>query len=172
MNREPSTTGLEALIRGNTVGLLHIPKDYSSPPPGVAGAWRRHLVANAVVRDREYMMALFNSHFPSGTVVDVDDGQIPPEVASSADNIVLLFPDSIGMDFGDIERNVAVRCPSRRILVLNGRRRFFNLDAKMRRRLALRRFLEATRIPEIVFFLVFVVATPVLVVVDALRGRR
>ena len=163
---------LEALIRGNTVGLLHIPKEYSSPPPGLRGLWRRHLIANAGVRDREYMMALFTSHFPNGTVVDIEDGRIPPEIGASADNIVLLFADAIGMDFGDIERNVARRWPSRRVLVLNGRRRFFDLDAPMRRKLALRRILEATRLPELAFFAVFLVATPVLLVIDALRGRR
>jgi hypothetical protein len=118
------------------------------------------------------MTALFRSHFPNGTIVNVEDGRIPPEVTASADNIVLLFPDSIGMDFGDIERNVARRGPSRRVLVLNGRRRFFNLDAPMRRRLAWRRFLEATRLPELAFFAVFLVATPVLLLVDALRRQR
>lgn len=163
---------LEGLIRGHTVGLLHIPKDYSSPPPGLGGAWRRHLIANAAARDRTYMTGLFTSHFPHGALIELEEGRIQPDAAAIADNIILLFPDAIGMDFGDIERNVAARWPSGRVFVLNGRRRFFKLDAPMRRKLALRRFLEATRLPELVFFAVFLVATPMLLLIDALRRHR
>ena len=163
---------LDALIRGETIGLLHIPADYFSAPQGLTGLWRRHLVANAAVRDRDYMAALFKSHFPQGTLIDVERGWVPGAAVLAADNIVLLFPDSIGMDFGAIENQLMSRRSSGRVLVLNGRRRFFKLDSRTRRSLRLRRFLEATRLPEVAIFTAFLVTTPVLLLVDAIRGQR
>jgi len=162
----------EALIGPETVGLLHVPSDYVTPRQGLLAIWRRHLVANVGVRSRDYMEALFRTHFPRGRLVEIEDGRIPADVLDRAGNIVLLYPDSIGMDFGEIERAIASRWPAKRVLVLNGRRRMFPLDAETRRRLALRRFLEAWRLPEIMFFLVFVVVTPLLALFDIVRGRR
>src|SRR5688500_559258 len=95
--------------------------------------WRRHLVANAAVRDRDYMIALFHSHFPDCRVFEAASGTIPYAELDTVDNIVLLFPDSIGARFGWIERSLINRWPSKRVLVLNGRRRLFRLDAAMRR---------------------------------------
>src|SRR5687768_11080897 len=54
----------ESLVGANTAGLLFIPADYVAPDRGMLALWRRHLVANAAVRDRDYMVALFHSHFP------------------------------------------------------------------------------------------------------------
>ena len=163
---------LEALIGPKTVGLLRNPTDYAVPRMGVFALWRRHLVANAGVRDREYMEALFKSQFPRGELIVLEDFVIPDARCAEADSIVLLYADCIGMDFGGIERNIISRWPLKRLLVLNGRRRLFRLDSEMRRRLALRRFLEATRLPEMAFLLVFLIATPVLLLVDTIRSHR
>lgn len=162
----------EDLIGGNIVGLLHHPGDYAAPRPGLRSLWRRHLIANAFVRNREYMVALFKSHFPGSPTVEATDGRVPEDSIAGADAIVLLYPDSIGMDFGWIERTVRARWPAKRLLVLNGRRRFFRLDAEMRRRLALRRFLERARLPEFAFFALFLVVTPVLLLLDAFKSSR
>jgi hypothetical protein len=169
---EKSLTEYEVLIGPDTVGVLYIPPDYAKPKGGLLALWRRHLVANAGVRNRDYMDALFRSHFPRGTLLELDNRQVPTDVIDRAKTIVLLFPDAIGMDFGGIERVIASRCPWKRVLALNGRRRLFQLDARMRRRLALLRFLEALRIPEMIFLLVFLVATPALVLFDMMIRRR
>ena len=163
---------LESSLGAGTAGVLHFPPDYSAPRPGLFAAWRRHLIANAGVRDRDYMEALFRSHFPHGVLVAATDGPIPGDVLDRMDTIVLLYPDPIGMDFGAIEREVASRWPAKRLLALNGRRRLFRLDDGMRWKLALRRFLAAWRIPEILFFVVFVVVTPFLALYDTLRSAR
>jgi hypothetical protein len=163
---------LDRLITGRTVGLLYAPADYSAPRPGLLGVWRRHLVANAGVRSCEYMEALFRDRFPHGEIVAVRDGRLPEDALATADAIVLLFPDPLGMDFGWIERGVAARWPEKRLLGLNGRRRFFPLDRFTRRRLGRRRLLAAFRLPEFAFFAMFVVVTPLLALVDLARGRR
>ena len=168
---ESKPVNLEMLLGGRTAGLLHAPPDYASPRKGLRGLWRRHLVANAAVRDRAYLEALFRSHFPRGDIIDAREDHLP-DVLGNADNIILLYPDPIGMDFGSIERAIASRWPSKAVLVLNGRRRFFRLDQATRRRLAVRRFLASFRLPEIAFFAAFVAITPVLLLVDLFRGHR
>jgi hypothetical protein len=162
----------ERFVGGKTTGLLYVPADYVTPRRGLGGVWRRHLVANAAVRDREYMEALFRSHFPHGQIIEVEAGRVPTAVMNDVDNIVLLFPDPIGIDFRWIEHEIASRAPSKSVFALNGRRRFFRLDSAMRRRLAFRRFLAAVRIPEMSFLLIFVIATPFLTLFDFMRGRR
>jgi hypothetical protein len=163
---------LEALIGPKTVGLLLIPADYATPRAGLLALWRRHVVANAGVRDRAYMESLFKSHFPHSELIVVEGGGVSDARVAGADNIVLLYADSIGMDFGAIERNIVSHWPLKRVLVLNGRRRMFRLDPDMRRRLALRRFLEVSRLPEIAFLLAFFIATPVLLLLDTMKSRR
>lgn len=125
----------ETLIGTSTAGLLFVPTDYVTPRASLLGLWRRHLIANAAVRGRDYMEALFKSHFPHCRLLEVAHGRIPHGDLQGVDNIVLLFPDSIGADFGWIERTLAARWPLKRVLVLNGRRRLFRLDPAMRRRL-------------------------------------
>ena len=163
---------LETLLGSRSIGLLYLPGDYAVPRKGFGAVWRRHLVANAGVRDREYMEHLFHSHFPNGVLLELKDARLPADIAGDGDNIVLLYPDSIGMDFPGIERALARQCPSRNVFVLNGRRRFFRLDRDMRRRLRLRRWLVAVRLPEFAFLLLFVLVTPLLVINDFVRGRR
>ena len=163
---------LQALIGRNTLGVLYFPADYAQRRTGLLALWRRHLLANAAVRDREYMLALFSSHFPDCPLISMTDEKTPVPEIESADNVVLLFPDSIGLDFGVIERSIASRWPAKRLFALNGRRRFFRLDAPMRRRMAIRRFLEKSRIPEVGLSVVFIVATPFLALMDLVRGHR
>ena len=166
-----SVTQLETLIGGNTLGILHFPSDYEHPRKGFPALWRRHVLANAAVRDREYMLNLFGEHFPSGHVATVDD-EVPSNEIESVKNVVLLFPDSIGLDFRGIERSIGREWPDKRLFALNGRRRFFRLDDSMQRRLALRRFLEKSRITEALLVFGFAVATPVLALFDLMWGRR
>jgi len=163
-----STTPIGAVA----LGLLYVPFDYLVPRNGLLALWRRHLVATAAVRTGDYMKALFASRFPGSALAEVTDGKIPEDVLIQAQTIVLLYPDAIGMEFGWIERALARRWPSKHVLALNGRRRLFRLDREMRRRLAIRRFLEFSRLPELAFFLVFAVVTPFFALLDIMRGHR
>jgi hypothetical protein len=163
---------LDRLIGGKTVGLLYLPPDYAAPRMGWRAIWRRHIVANAAVRDREYMAALFQSRFPSGNLHIVENDHVPTEVLAAADTVVLLFPDAIGVDWQPIERQVHPCSTGKRLLMLNGRRRLLRLDSETRQRLARRRFLETWRLPEFAFLSIFVIVTPILAFLDLIRGRR
>jgi hypothetical protein len=149
------------------VGIAHDPWRGSGPLADRGGsaprrALRRSLAWRANPRDPEYMRSLFHERFPQGRVVDqVED-------VHGADRVVLLYPDSTGIGFGGIER----RLPDVPVVVLNGRRREFTLDARTRRRLRVRRALELSYLGEVVALAVLVIATPALAAGDRLRGRR
>ena len=55
--------------------------------------------------------------------------------------------------------------------VLHGRRREYRLNSATRLGLRLRRLLEWTMLPELLFVPVFIVVTPLLWTIDAVRGR-
>src|SRR4051812_25413284 len=131
-SEETPPDDLESMIGGKGVGVLYAPGDYAVPKLGLRHLWRRHLVAHAAVRDRDYMEALFRRHFPHAPIIAADPQSLPGAI-ETADHVVLLFPDAIGADFSPIERAVAGCAPTKPVLVLNGRRRFFRLDVRMRR---------------------------------------
>ena len=83
---------------------------------------------------------------------------------------ILLYRDAIGIGWGQTEQ--ALLGAGRELYAVNGRRRFFGVDAAMRRRLKVRRVLSVSRIPEIVFGAAVIVVGSVLALVDAARGRR
>lgn len=171
-NSEQLSSQFKAPVGRDTLGVLYVPDDYRLPRRGLLALWRRHIVANAAVRNREYMESLFNSHFPYGALVEVRNGALPAELINASETIVLLFPDAIGLDFGRIERAIATGWPSKRLFALNGRRRLFRLDSETRRRFLLRRFLERWRLPEVAFFVLFLIVTPFLLIFDLMRGHR
>lgn len=170
--RERSSAEIEPLAGRDTLGVLYMPSDYVAPRRGILALWRRHVVANANVRNREYMESLFRRRFPYGALVEVKNGAIPSELIDASGSIVLLFPDAIGLDFARIEQAISTRWPSKRLLALNGRRRLLRLDRQTRRQFLLCRFLEKWRLPEIAFFVLFVVVTPFLLIFDLMRGHR
>jgi len=124
--------------------------------------YRRALLARAKPRSREYMLELFAEGFPDGAV----EQDVPAE---SVDEIVLLYPDAIGLGFGSIERRLPAGVP---VQVVNGRRRSFSFDTRTRRALVLRRALERSMAGEALALAVAALLTPVLILVDAARGRR
>lgn len=163
---------IENLISSNTVGLLYMPADYEIPRKGLFALWRRNLVAGAEIRNRDYMKELFKCKFPGCQIVEVEPVDLPDDVLEQVENVVLLFVDSIGLDCSWMERAIATRWPQKRVLVLNGRRRFFRLDTRMHRRLSFRRFLEKFRFMELALFLIFIVITPFLLFLDIIRDHR
>ncbi len=86
--------------------------------------------------------------------------------------IILLWPDALGLNWEPIERKILARelNPSGPT-VLNGRGRCFLYTKKMRRMIRLRRFLEKYWVGESLFSLAFIVVSPTLVIVDLLRKR-
>lgn len=123
-------------------------------------------------RSADYMRALLQEHFPTAewlnTSVDTDWIQR----ISRADTIILLYPDAIGLGFAGIERIIATqKSVWTNVHVLNGRRRCFHLNSATRRGLRLRRVLARTMFVEFLMLPIFVIATPVLWVIDAMRGR-
>jgi hypothetical protein len=123
-------------------------------------------------RGAPYMRALLQDRYSDAEWVDVQDEPGWAGRVSDADAVVLIYPDSIGLGFGPIERAVFAR--KRReatVHVLSGRRRSFRLDRSTRITLRLRRFLERTMLVEFLFVPIFVIVTPVLLVFDAMRER-
>ena len=118
-------------------------------------------------RSAAYMRALQQEHFPDAQWVDTQEQPDWASKISRADSIVLLYPDSIGLGFGAVERSVFARKPGPATVdVVNGRRRSFRLDPSTRAGLRLRRILECSMLAEFLFVPVFIVVTPVTV------GRR
>lgn len=157
---------------GGTVGLLYIPDDYAVRTPGLAHAWRRHVTANAEVRDQAYMTALFSEHFAGAALSVVERGRVPEDLVEPAGTVVLLFADPIGMDAGWLERAIRTKWPAKRLLALNGRRRLFRLDQRAFRALRIRRLLAQLRVTEFALVLLMALLTPLLLLWDFARGRR
>lgn len=119
-------------------------------------------------RTRQYMEKLLIDKFPGAKIYEVKPNElIPQSLIASSDQVVLLYPDAIGLGFRKIEKSLQL---SRSPAVLNGRKRCFNLDTKTKVRLYYRRFLARTMLPEMLFTLLFLVSTPVLLAIDLLRG--
>jgi hypothetical protein len=123
-------------------------------------------------RSAVYMRALQQERFPDAEWVDTSEDSDWINRLSRADTVVLFYPDSIGLGFGPVERSVlAHKLDWTAVVVLNGRRREFRLNDATRLGLRLRRLLEWTMLPELLFLAVFVVVTPLLWAIDAVRGR-
>ena len=122
------------------------------------GIYRRALYNRANPRSRDYMERLLADRFPEAQLW----GEDPPR----GSEVVLLYPDAIGLGHGHLER----RLPSGTI-VLNGRRRELVLNGSTRRALRMRRALERSLVVEVAALIALVVATPFLLAYDLLRGR-
>ena len=139
----------------------------------VADLYREAVRYKANPRPKDYMAALLGEQHPGATVADVDRDANWPEQVARAGQVVLLYPDAIGMGFSGIERKlVRAMRPGAALLVLNGRRRDFPLSVRMHRGLRFRRFLAWTMLPEFVAMTAFILITPFLLAWDWLRGRR
>lgn len=142
-------------------------------PPGrsPAALYRYAVWYKANPRAEDYMRALLAEHLPGVECVSTADASWSERIAV-ADQVLLLYPDAIGLGFAAVERTVLAR---KRIwagvTVLNGRRRKFLLNGATRRALRLRRLLEWTMLPELLFLPIFVLVTPLLWAADLTRGR-
>jgi hypothetical protein len=163
-------------MTGRTVTLIYSPwpvEGLKRPPRSKPLAQYRYAVwYKANPRGAGYMRALQQERFPAAEWVEARGQGDWLDRVSQAETVVLLYPDAIGLGFGAIERSVlSYKAKSAAVEVLNGRRRQFGLTSATRWRLRLRRFLEWTMLPEMAFIPVFIVVTPVLWMIDAVRGR-
>lgn len=155
---------------------------YRNPWGGLADAnvtcrrpyllWRKAQWFKANPRSASYMRSCLSETWPEAEFVDTDSDPSWPKKISGAAQIVLLYPDAIGVGFGSFERQVRGLAPRAIVQVLNGRRRVFLLDGAARRALRVRRFLERTMLLEFVVGGIFLVLTPVLLGIDFAGGRR
>jgi len=139
---------------------LHEGPRRSAGRRGLRRAYRRTLEWKANPRPPDYMRALFAERHPEGVVASA--------VPADAREIILLYPDAIGLGFRRLERSLPRGVPVR---VLNGRGREFVLDRRGRRALTLRRALERTLIVEGLALAALALATPPLLLFDLARGR-
>jgi len=162
-------------MKTSVLGIFHNPwRSEYDPHRSVAELYRRAVWLKANPRDEDYMKALFSERYPQGTFVDADRDAAWPRRLEAADTVVLLYPDSIGIDFAKIESAVlrGRRSGAVEVRVLNGRRRDFALSGRVRRELRWRRLAERAMLGEALMIVGFVVVTPFFVAADLLRGRR
>jgi hypothetical protein len=158
-----------------TIGIYRNPWRDTNGVPSLRtpiDIYRHGIFVKANPRDEAYMRALFAERHPQGTFVRVDNEPDWQRKTTEADEVVLLYPDAIGVGYTRIESKLrGLRGSWASVSVLNGRKREFAF-APMRRGLRVRRFAERWMIAEWAIMFCFVVATPALLVFDWVRGRR
>jgi hypothetical protein len=156
------------------VGVFHNPwrSDYD-PRKSLAELYRRAVWLKANPRDEAYMRALFAERYPRGRFVKTESAEDWRAGLDAADIVVLLYPDSNGINFSAVEREVMRSKKTwATVRVLNGRRREFVLCGPVRRQLRRRRLIERAMLGEALALVLFTVITPFFVAADLLRGRR
>jgi hypothetical protein len=118
-------------------------------------------------RSSETMKKMFTERFPTGNLIEFDLKNI-----NQADEVVLLYPDAIGLGWGKAERKIRRQTlPNTLVSCLNGRGRYFILARRTQVSLRLRRLLEKTLLVEFVSSVVFVILTPILISYDFVCRR-
>lgn len=123
----------------------------------------RVIVQRSNPRTLNYMKNYLERSYPGLSIVDA------AKIPSDAHDLVLLYPDTIGLGWGQLEIELLPRFP--RLKVLNGRGRIFSLDTSTRLRLRIRRFLEVTFLPELLFAPVLLAIGAFFALTDKFTGR-
>jgi hypothetical protein len=98
---------------------------------------------------------------------------LPPVDWRALEKIVLLWPDANGTGWARTEREIFHQAqPAASIIVLNGRRRSFELTRSDWRRFKWRRLLEKTFVVEVAALAAFLLTSPLLALWDFSQGRR
>lgn len=92
-----------------------------------------------------------------------------PADLAGYDRVLIVYPDPLGLSWGALERRLAGAVAG--LIVLNGRRRIFPLDARWRRALAWRRFLAETRLAELAASVAIWPVAAGFALADRVRGR-
>lgn len=155
-----------ALLYDPWAGIAELPVTLRHP----LQLWRKAIWFRANPRDPGYMRARLQETWPGARCLEVTE-RLDAAALGDTREIVLLYPDAIGLGWGRIERQLATVAPHAVLQALNGRRQRMLLDPATRRALRLRRFLERTFVIELVAGLAMLIATPCLLAIDLLRGR-
>ncbi|HPA45993.1 MAG TPA: hypothetical protein PK395_09540 [bacterium] len=128
-------------------------------------------------RSQEYMIDLVRGTYgecPPDQLFVIENPRHLPEIHwDTVEEIVLLWPDANGTSWTPLERKILhLKSELTKVVVLNGRRRWFVLNRMTWYGFRLRRLLEKTFICELGFLAVFLCVSPVLVLTDLLRRRR
>ncbi|MDI6792686.1 MAG: hypothetical protein QME81_07455 [bacterium] len=123
-------------------------------------------------RNESYMKDLVAEVF-GDDFRQIEAKDLRPEDIKKAEEIVLLWPDGNGYGWFRVESQIfAFKKRGAKVMVLNGRRRGFQLTIRLWFGYWLRRFLERFWIGELVFSAVFLVVSPLMVAWDLMRGRK
>lgn len=135
---------------------------FKNKPWWIPGKLHNVVCLRANPRSKEYMIQLLNNIFPDAQLIE----DIPKDINGQ---LILLYPDAIGLGCGRIEKIVNGRFKD--VIVLNGRKRSFILNTQTRFKLLLKRFLEVTFLPELIASPFLIVLCVVLCIKDKLAGR-
>lgn len=112
-------------------------------------------------RTEQYMLNVLGQEYPGVAVVEYN------AIPADAKTVVLLYRDSIGLGYSCIEgkliRNIE-------LVTLTGRRRKFTLSKPQHFKLWIKRALEVTLLPELMFAPILLLGATVLAVKDQLLG--
>jgi hypothetical protein len=136
---------------------------------GIVRSLTTHIDHNGRCRTLEFMRTLASEHGAESVKV-VSSGEDRLELGKRGSEVVLLWKDAIGAGCGPLEKRI-LRSGAH-VTVVTGRRRTFELTRERWRKLRFRRALEKCLVGEILFTVVFFVASPGLVAWDWMRGRR
>ena len=128
-------------------------------------------------RSQDYMERLAKQTFPDfqrDQLLLVETGAHLPMLDWTAlEQIVLLWPDANGTGWARTEREIFHRAQdATSIMVLNGRRRRFELTRREWRLFKRRRFLEKAFVVEVALLATFLITSPFLALWDFSQGRR
>lgn len=134
--------------------------------------WRKAVWYKANPRTVDDMRRRLAAICPAAQFIDTQADPHWRDALASAEVVVLVYPDSIGLGYAPLERAARRAATHASFSVVNGRSRHLHFDGRARFALRTRRFLEWTMLPELVAGAVILLATPILLAVDAARGRR
>ncbi|MBN2010091.1 hypothetical protein JW960_12170 [candidate division KSB1 bacterium] len=121
-------------------------------------------------RREAYMQELFETYYPDGIFINIDNEPDWQHHIVSASTIVLLYPDATGLGFMSVERTIwKQKRMWANIKVMNGRRRQFVINWSVYIQLLIRRILERTMLIELCATIPFVLITPILLLIDQRR---
>ena len=169
---------MEVEVRRRALGIFHSAwsneyGDSSLKRRTLRGVHGKAVWRKANPRNEEYMKGLFRSRWPEGDYVNADSDPQWYRRVPSANPVILLYPDAIGLGFQAVESRVlGLKKDRAAVHVLNGRRREYPFSRRMRGRLYFHRFLERWMIGEILMTFLFLLVTPVLLLRDWTARRR
>lgn len=162
------TENIVGIFRDHWMRIREAPTTWRNP----FSLWNKAVWYKANPRSADYMKALLAERYPHARFLSIGSDVLPPDALGNVSKVVLLYPDAIGLGFMPVEHAVARQASQAAVEVLNGRRRQFAFDGASRRALRFRRFLEWTMLVECFTGIVILLATPFLIVVDFVRGRK